>query len=102
MDALKVVDEIRILRAELVELRNSNFGLPYHECLVSRYSCFNASDLSEPNKLVSITFSAKFVSSKNGMIGAHLAKGKHQPVKFLTGTHRLADRTSKVNEQMES
>jgi hypothetical protein len=31
MDALKVVDEIRILRAELVELRNSNFGLPYHE-----------------------------------------------------------------------
>ena len=31
MEALKVVDEIRILRAELVKLRNSNFGLPYHE-----------------------------------------------------------------------
>ena len=30
-EVLKVVDELRILRAELVELRNSNFSLPYHE-----------------------------------------------------------------------
>ena len=30
-EALKVVDEIRILHPELVELWNSNFGLPYHE-----------------------------------------------------------------------
>jgi hypothetical protein len=31
MEALKVVDEIRILHPELVELWNTNFGLPYHE-----------------------------------------------------------------------
>ena len=30
-EALKVVDELRILRAKVVELRNLNFGLPYYE-----------------------------------------------------------------------
>ncbi len=30
-EALEVVDKLRIIRAKLVELRNSNFGLPYHE-----------------------------------------------------------------------